>query len=213
MKRKRKLKRRIKIFILFLIVVLILFLIPTNVYKNLIYKLSGIEGITEYSAYPDEVDGIKVHTEIIQNDISRSGVKRKIKYIVIHETDNEGQTATAKSHSNYLMNNNNEKKSWHYTVDENEIYHHLPDNEIGYHAGDYEGNKYGIGIEFCVNKGSDFDKTMDNAAKLVAYLLKEYNLDYKDIKMHKDFSGKDCPHNIIKNNLFDVFITMVKKYS
>ena len=41
--------------------------------------------------------------------------------------------------------------SWHYTVDDHEIYHHLPDDETAYHAGDgmekNGGNMNGIGIE------------------------------------------------------------------
>lgn len=63
-----------------------------------------------------------------------------------------------------------------------------------------------------VNSGGNFEKTFNNAAKLVAYLLKEYNLTIYDLKTHHDFSGKDCPHSILKNNRMDEFIEKVEKY-
>ena len=149
----------------------------------------------------------------IHKIIKRTGEKRKIKYIVIHETDNEGKKANAKNHAEYQLKNNETSTSWHYTVDSREIYHHIPDNEIANHAGTYEGNKYGIGIELCVNEDGNFEETFDNATKLVAFLLKEYKLDLEDIKLHHDFSGKDCPHKIISNNRVEEFIKKVETYS
>ncbi|MCI8620885.1 MAG: N-acetylmuramoyl-L-alanine amidase [Clostridia bacterium] len=140
------------------------------------------------------------------------GTTRKIKYIVIHETDNKANGAGANNHAKYLSENNDRGASWHYTVDEKEIYHHIPDNEIAYHAGTEKGNLYGIGIELCVNEDGDFEKTFDNASKLVAYLLKEYKLSIKDMKTHNDFSGKDCPHNILKNNKMKEFTKKVENY-
>lgn len=104
----------------------------------------------------------------------------------------------AKNHAKFLKNNISAGTSWHYTVDSKEIYHHIPDNEIAYHAANDIGNEYGIGIELCVNQDGNFNKTFENATKLVAYLLKEYDLTINDIKTHHDFSGKDCPHLILK---------------
>ncbi len=95
-----------------------------------------------------------------------------------------------------MKDNNVRSRLWHYTIDPREIYHHLPDNEIAHHAGNEEGNTYGIGIELCFNKDGNFDKIFDNSAKLVAYLLKFYNIDITAIKTHHDFTGKDCPNNI-----------------
>lgn len=52
--------------------------------------------------------------------------------------------------------------SWHFTVDEKEIYQHLPLNENGWHAGDGgTGNRKSIGIEICENDG-DFEKAVAN---------------------------------------------------
>lgn len=166
---------------------------------------------------PEQIAGIPVHTQYIPEDSqARSGRKREIHYIVIHETDNTGAHATAKAHSEYLQENCwKEQKSWHYTVDDHEIWHHLPDKEVGYHAGDSSwkegGNRNGIGIELCVNQGGDFDQTMHNAAQLTAYLLLKYNLTIDAVKKHQDFSGKICPSTIIETNRWQEFLQLVQE--
>lgn len=168
---------------------------------------------SNYSPFPNNVYGVPVHTKLIDiNTKARPGTKRNIKYIVIHETDNFEAGVGAANHAKFLKDNNTCSTSWHYTVDSKEIYHHIPDNEIAYHAGDKTGNQYGIGVELCVNKDGNFEKTFDNAAKLVAYLMKEYNLTIDDVKTHHDFSGKDCPYSIIKNNRMGEFKKKVQKY-
>ena len=43
-------------------------------------------------------------------------------------------------------------------------------------------------------------------------MLKEYKLSIKDMKTHNDFSGKDCPHNILKNNKMKEFTKKVENY-
>lgn len=195
------------------IILFIIFLVKTFPKTNIEIKngiddesLISEDDITEYSAFPKEVSNIPVYTEILDDEnIARTKIKRKIKYIVIHETDNTRVGADAKSHSDFLKYSNTISTGWHYTVDSEKIYHHMPDNEIAYHAASRVGNWFGIGIELCVNEDSDFEKTFDNAVKLVAYLIKEYNLDTNCIKTHHDFSGKDCPHIILKNNRLDEF--------
>ena len=165
------------------------------------------------ACFPDEVYGVKVYTQLIENGTkARSGTKRNIKYIVIHETDNYSNGSTAKKHADFLSENNTSSTSWHYTVDDKEIYHHIPDNEIANHAGTTEGNKYGIGIELCVNDGGNFSKTLDNAAKLVAYLLKEYDLSIYAVKTHHDFSGKNCPNTILRYGKMSQFEEMIEGY-
>ena len=172
----------------------------------------NIDKVNETSSFPEEVYGIPVHTQLIEEKTqARPGTKRKIKYIVIHETDNTTKGTGAKNHAEFLSVNNTESTSWHYTVDDKEIYHHIPDNEVAYHAATKTGNLYGIGVELCVNEDGNFNKTFENATKLVAYLIKEYDLNIYYIKTHNDFSGKDCPHLILKNNRMDEFIKKVKK--
>ncbi len=165
------------------------------------------------SVYPTQVYGVKVTQQIIPvSENARPGIKRFIKYIVIHETDNYSKGANSKNHAHYLSYNNKTYTSWHYTVDDKEIYHHIPDDEVAYQAGNKSGNKYGIGIELCVNEDGDYDKTFDNGARLVAYLLNAYNLEIDAVKTHNDFNGKDCPHIMRKTGRWQEFLELVNTY-
>ena len=166
---------------------------------------------------PTNVYGVDVITDFIEeNSHNRPGIKREIKYIVIHETGNDEYGSTAKNHSTYLKKNSKVENSWHYTVDDHEIYHHLPDDEVGWHASDgltkNGGNLNGIGIEICVNDDGNFNQAVDNAARLTAYLLNAYRLDIKDIKQHADFTKKNCPENLRDTGQWDAFIEKVKEY-
>jgi N-acetylmuramoyl-L-alanine amidase CwlA len=163
-----------------------------------------------------EVGGIPLITDFIpKGTMERTGQERKIKYIVIHETGNPGRNADAASHNNYLHKEaDNQQKSWHYTVDDHEIYYHIPDNEISFHAGDGlakdGGNLNGIGIEMCINPENDYEQTLKNTAKLTAMLLKAYDLDIGSVKKHQDFSGKHCPDKLLTEDRWNDFIDMVK---
>ena len=169
--------------------------------------------VNENSSMPSDVFGVKVKTRLIDSGTSaRPGNKRKIKYLVIHETDNNSKGADAENHAQFLCVNNKTSTSWHYTVDDREIYHHIPDNEVAHHAATKDGNLYGIGIELCVNSDGNFEKTFENGAKLVAFLLKEYGLGLDAIRTHNDFSGKDCPHTILRDNRMGEFKNKVKSY-
>lgn len=163
-----------------------------------------------------EVDGIPVITDFIPAGTKgRPGQERRIQYIVIHETGNAGRNADAKSHNNYLHEEaGGQQKSWHYTVDAGEIYYHVPDNEIAFHAGDGlakdGGNLNGIGIEMCINPENDYEQTLINTAKLTAMLLKAYDLKIGSVKKHEAFSGKHCPDILLSAGRWDEFVKMVE---
>lgn len=161
-------------------------------------------------------------------------VKDSTEYVVIHDTANTAASANAEMHRRYITNLNNDAGStsisWHYTVDEDEAVQHLPLNEVGWHAGDGShrfgdvyhntgfgkedciggGNYNGIGIESCVNSGSDYNDTMRRMAKLVAELLIDFNLGFDRIKQHWHFSGKDCPQVIRTTHRWELFIYLVQ---
>ncbi|MEG1584351.1 MAG: N-acetylmuramoyl-L-alanine amidase, partial [Anaerovorax sp.] len=144
----------------------------------------------------------------------RPGETRNIKYIVIHETGNTGSNANAAAHDSYLHKvSATEPLAWHYTVDATEIYKHLPDNEIGFHAGDKlvknGGNLNGIGIEMCVNPENDYEQTLLNTAALVRYLMDAYHIPLEDVKKHQDFSGKICPERLIESGRWEEFINLI----
>lgn len=164
-----------------------------------------------------EVDAIPVITDLVPKETrERSGQERRIKYIVIHETGNAGRNADAASHNNYLHEEaDHQQKSWHYTVDANEIYYHIPDNEIAFHAGDGlekdGGNLNGIGIEMCINPENDYEQTLINTAKLTAMLLSAYDLEIDSVKKHEDFSGKHCPDLLLNAGRWDEFVELVEQ--
>ena len=168
------------------------------------------------SVFPEDVFGVPVITELMSPTIpARTGIKREIRYIVVHETDNTARGADAKSHSIFLTGGNAGETSWHYTVDDHEIYHHMPDDELAWHVGDtvvpHGGNRHGVGIELCVNSDGDFEKTLVNGAKLVAYLLHSYDLDMSAVTMHGDFIDKNCPSNLRGDDRWPEFLRLVKE--
>lgn len=165
----------------------------------------------------NEALGVPVRTLYVpEGDEARPGITRKIKYIVLHETGNSEQGADAKRHAVFLRYTNEESTSWHYTVDEKEIYHHIPDREVAWHASDRlqnpGGNLNGIGIELCVNSDGDFEKTFDNAARLAAVLLDTYGLKVDAIRQHADFANKNCPERIRNDDRMEEFREKVKEY-
>ena len=166
-----------------------------------------------------QIDGIPLYTDFLELDWQgRTGEKRRIKWLVIHETGNPAAGADAAMHNRYL--HSEEQKdvplSWHYTVDDHQIYHHLPDSERGYHASDSGtkggGNDCGIGIEICVNADGDFDQAVDNAAHLAADLLKRYHLSISDVKQHGDFTSKNCPEHLREGDNYQQFLEKIKEY-
>lgn len=157
-------------------------------------------------------------TNVINKIISKSKWNIKCPYsmkpefIVIHNTANDASAASEVSY----MGNNNQSTSYHFAVDDKEAIQALPLNRNAWHAGDGAkgaGNRKGIAIEICYSKsgGTKFDKAEDNAAQLVAELLKEYNWGIDKVKKHQDFSGKYCPHRTLDLG-WERFIEKVKKY-
>ena len=125
-------------------------------------------------------------------------------FITVHNTANPG--ATAKQNSDYAVNQN-EYKSWHFTVGNDEIYQQLPIIESGYHAGDGEngyGNRKSIGIEIAEVYGSE-----RTAVKFIAELMKATGIGIDKVVPHKYWSGKNCPRLILPH--WDKFINDVKK--
>ncbi len=63
------------------------------------------------------------------------------------------------------------------------------------------GNRNSIGIESCVNKGSDLWYTWQKTAMLCADIMNRYNLDITKVKGHHFFSAKNCPQPMLENDL------------
>ncbi|EMA6344658.1 S-layer homology domain-containing protein [Bacillus cytotoxicus] len=149
----------------------------------------------------------------------RPGYAMDPRYITIHETANERNGADAKNHAEYLMNqaigSTNRSASWHFTVDDKEIYQHLPLNENGWHAGDGTngtGNRQSIGIEIAVNRDGNYEKAVENARKLTAYLMHELNIPLDNVKKHQHWSRKNCPAKIIARGTWPAFLNGARSY-
>ena len=137
-------------------------------------------------------------------------------YITIHETGNTIPTANAASHAEWMLNGSNGEVGYHYTVDDHEAYHHIPDNERAWHAGDGKagsGNLHSIGIEMCVNEGSDIEATRRNAAELTAKLMYDYHIPIANVVQHHHWSGKDCPEIMRATpGAWEEFLALVKEF-
>ena len=87
---------------------------------------SGVRDPANLRQAVDSIDGIPLFTAYIPEDSpGRPGVLRTVESITIHETANTSEGADAEAHSDYLSTTSDEV-SWHYTVDDHQIYQHLP---------------------------------------------------------------------------------------
>nr|MDH3076434.1 N-acetylmuramoyl-L-alanine amidase [Bacillus velezensis] len=130
---------------------------------------------------------------------NRPGYAMDPAYITVHNTANTARGANATMHARYEKNPET-PTSWHFTVDEKEIYQHLPLNENGWHAGDGNrgtGNRKSIGIEICENSDGDFEKAVSNAQWLIKKLMKEQGISLANVVPHQHWSGKYCPRKLL----------------
>lgn len=74
------------------------------------------------------------------NGYNRPGIVKPKYYITIHDTGDSEYTAkdwsdTVYNHYNEMTNQTYEA-SYQYVIDNKDVYHNIPDNEVSYHAGD-----------------------------------------------------------------------------
>ena len=123
----------------------------------------------------------------------RPGLAMVPQHITIHSTGNP--KSTARNERAWLTNPANKvTASWHICVDEKEAVEAIPLNEVAWHTGDGAngtGNRKSIGIEIC--ESGDRQRTLQNAVKLVAELLKERGWGVDRLRRHYDWNKKICP--------------------
>lgn len=214
-KSKKRKKRRLRVFLVLAVLLLLLGVIVWAVWSAISWWNSRVTDPVELEYIGD----IPVYEQYLPEDSpARPGEKRLVEWIVIHETDNFRAGADAKAHAAFLsgLGEDDDPRSWHYTVDDHQIYHHLPDDEAAYHASDklnpHGGNLNGIGIEMCVNDDGDYEKTLENTVRLTAKLMLEYNLRVSDIQTHQHFSptGKICPAKLLEEERWEEFLDRVE---
>ncbi len=127
---------------------------------------------------------------------------RDIKYIVVHYTGNQKDTAYANTQ---YFKSANRGSSAHYFVDENSIWQCVEDKDIAWHCGTsgkyYHAecrNANSIGVEMCdsVSRNAAVEK---NTAELVRYLMDKYNIDIDHVIRHYDVTHKRCPAELVDN--------------
>ncbi len=135
-----------------------------------------------------------------------SGSINRIKYIVVHFTANNGDTALG--NTNYFKSYRG--SSAHYFVDENSVYQSIEDKNIAWHCGAKKykhstcRNSNSLGVELCSRKDSKgnyyfMDKTVDNAVELVKMLMAKYNVPATNVIRHYDVTGKVCPEPFVRD--------------
>lgn len=137
-------------------------------------------------------------------------VLNTIKYIVIHYTANDGDTAL--SNAKYFAKGNR-GASAHYFVDGNNIVQSVEDNYVAWSVGGSKysdcsktggGKFYGIcnnsnsiNIELCddIRNGNIYptEAAISNAIDLVCRLMEKYNISSNNVIRHFDVNGKRCP--------------------
>ncbi len=140
----------------------------------------------------------KINRKIMSN--------RKIEYIVIHYTANNGDTA--KNNCKYFEIVNRQASA-HYFVDENSIWQCVEEKDVAWHCGAKKyysacRNSNSIGIELCSRKDKNGkyyfkDETIKNAIELTKELMKKYNIDINHVIRHYDVTRKVCPEPFVRD--------------
>ena len=154
----------------------------------------------------------------------------QIRYIVIHYTGNDGDTAA--NNAAYYQRNVVEASA-HYFVDDSTVWRSVPDLVTAWAVG---GKKYAscastgggtmngivtnansISVELCdTAKDGTYratEATLANAAALVVELMKRYNIPLENIVRHFDVTGKLCPSYMVDADKWAEFKNRVAKRS
>ena len=139
------------------------------------------------------------------NYSSRNG--SDIKYIVIHFTANNGDTA--QNNCSYF-NGANRNASAHYFVGDDGIYQSVQDGYKAWHCGGTSVYKHGycrnansIGIEMCSRlSGGEYyikDNVISDTVALTKYLMNKYGIGADNVIRHYDVWDKMCPEPFVKH--------------
>ena len=135
----------------------------------------------------------------------RVGRTQPVRYIVLHYTANNGDTA--KNNCDYYHRVGGLQASAHYFVDEHGVMQSVREGNTAWHCGAEAGRRYwhpecrngnSIGIEMCSRKRTDGSyyikpETVANAAALAREIMQRYGIDTDHVLRHYDVTGKRCP--------------------
>jgi N-acetylmuramoyl-L-alanine amidase len=131
---------------------------------------------------------------------------KKIKYIVIHYTANDGDTAAG--NASYFARELT-KTSAHYFVDEKEAWQSVKDTDTAYAVGAAAyvhadcRNDNSISIEMCSRKGVGKvyyipAATVERTAELTQNLMAKFGVPAANVLRHYDVTGKRCPEPFVR---------------
>lgn len=134
-----------------------------------------------------------------------------IKYIVIHYTGNDGDTAA--NNCRYFQGANR-RASAHYFVDGGAyVYNSVPVKSVAWSVGGFYSQSGGAGsyykkctnanslsIEMCNCVKSVPDKVFNQTVELTRFLMDKYNVPPSRVIRHWDVNGKECPARWIGRN-------------
>ena len=135
----------------------------------------------------------------------RAGRTQPVRYIVLHYTANNGDTA--RNNCDYYHRVGGLQASAHYFCDEYGVMQSVRECDTAWHCGAEAGRRYwhpacrngnSIGIEMCSRKRADGSycikpETVANAAALAREIMQRYGIDTDHIVRHYDVTGKRCP--------------------
>lgn len=135
-------------------------------------------------------------------DNYRAGRTQPVRYIVMHYTANNGDTA--RNNCDYYHRVGGLQASAHYFVDEYGAMQSVREDDTAWHCGARAywhpecRNSNSIGIEMCSRKRADGSyyikpETVANAAALAKDIMRRYGIDTDHVLRHYDVTGKRCP--------------------
>ena len=135
-------------------------------------------------------------------DNYRAGRTQPVRYIVMHYTANNGDTA--RNNCDYYHRVGGLQASAHYFVDEYGVMQSVREGDTAWHCGARAywhpecRNGNSIGIEMCSRKRADGSyyikpETVANAATLAREIMQRYGIDTDHVLRHYDVTGKRCP--------------------
>lgn len=196
-------------------------------------RLSGASSSSKIARWESVIGAVPVNRKVTPLQLLReTGLEQSIipprtagrkiyrpmnaRYITIHSTQN--YSAGARQHALALRRgaltaprrkggNRIGYLTWHFTTEPHLVVQHLPTTEQGEHADfDGPGNNYSIGIEMCEHRGSSLAHTIDNTAKLTAYLMYAKRIPLSHVRAHYHWERKglptphkNCPHFLLEN--------------
>ena len=131
-----------------------------------------------------------------------AGRTQPVRYIVMHYTANNGDTA--RNNCDYYYRVGGLQASAHYFVDEHGAMQSVRECDTAWHCGARAywhpecRNANSIGIEMCSRKRADGSyyikpETVANAAALAKDIMQRYGIDTDHVLRHYDVTGKRCP--------------------